>query len=251
MGGTFFYQMKPSALKNILFLDIETVATTHHFDELSETRQALWIKKSAFFREAEHQSPEELYERAGIYSEFGKIVVIAVGFFAKTGDAQEFRISSFANTVEKVLLEDFKTMIEKYFNKPEVCFCAHNGKEFDFPYIARRMVINGIALPEVLQLSGKKPWEIKHLDTLEMWKFGDYKHFTSLDLLADIFGLKSSKDDIDGSQVNAVYYEEKDLKRIDRYCQKDVAVLAQVFLKLTQLPDLESENIQWVNKEED
>lgn len=239
--------MSPSALKHILFLDIETVAQTHHFDELSENRQALWAKKSSFFKEAEQQSPEQLYERAGIYSEFGKIVVIAVGYFAKTGETQEFRISSFANNDEKALLEDFKAMIDKYFNRPEVRFCAHNGKEFDFPYMARRMVINGIALPEALQMSGKKPWEIKHLDTLEMWKFGDYKHFTSLDLLADIFGLKSSKDDIDGSQVNAVYYEENDLDRIDRYCQKDVAVLAQVFLKLTQLPDLKTEDIRWVN----
>lgn len=238
--------MNKDTLKNILFLDIETVAETQHFSALDMRKQELWKKKSAFFREAEEKTAEELYERAGIYAEFGKIVVISVGYFSQVEPDLRLRITAFSDHNEKKLLEDFAELMNTHFSHKETRLCAHNGKEFDFPYIARRMLINGIPLPFAFQLSGKKPWEIPHLDTLELWKFGDYKHFTSLDLLASIFNIESSKDDIDGSQVNAVYYNEKDLDRIVDYCKRDVSVLVQVFLSLSQLPLVLQENITLV-----
>lgn len=236
--------MNKDTLKNILFLDIETVAETKTFQELPERKQELWKKKSAFFRDAEDKTPDELYERAGIYAEFGKIVVISVGYFSELEPEPKLRITAFYGHDEKSLLQEFADLLNsKHFNSKDTKLCAHNGKEFDFPYIGRRMLVQGIELPKALQLSGKKSWEIPHLDTLELWKFGDYKHYTSLDLLASIFHIESSKDDIDGSQVNSVYYEQNDLDRIMEYCKRDVSVLVQVFLRLNQLPLVKPENI--------
>ena len=224
--------MKHAQLEKILFLDIETVAGFEQYSEMPEPLQKHWNRKASFFKESETQTPEELYGRAGIYSEFGKIVTIAVGYFHFDNEENiQLRIKAFSSDDEVKILKDFSKLLEESF-PPSIKLCAHNGKEFDFPYIARRMVIQGIELPKPLQMSGKKPWEIPHLDTLELWKFGDYKHFTSLDLLAHILGIPSSKSDIDGSQVNEVYYKEKNLDRITEYCKRDVAVLAQVFLKL-------------------
>lgn len=214
----------------LLFLDIETVAQHAHWKELPIKKQLLWEKKSLYFRSSEELSAESLYERAGIYAEFGKIVCIAVGYFHH----QELRIKAFSHEDELLVLEAFNQLILTHYNYKETQLCAHNGKEFDFPYLARRMIVHGIPLPIPFQLSTKKPWEINHIDTLELWKFGDYKHFTSLDLLADILDIESSKSDIDGSQVHQVFYQEKDLERIAHYCKRDVAVLAQVYLKLTQ-----------------
>lgn len=108
------------------------------------------------------------------------------------------------------------------------------------------MLINGLKIPKVLQLSGKKPWEINHLDTMELWKFGDHKHFTSLNLLAAIFDLPTPKGDLDGSKVREVYYQQKDLNRIARYCENDVITLAQVLLRFKGLPIIPSENITLV-----
>lgn len=236
--------MNKDTLKNILFLDIETVAETKTFQVLPERKQELWKKKSAFFRDAEDKTPDELYERAGIYAEFGKIVVISVGYFSELEPVPKLRITAFYGHDEKSLLQEFADLLNsKHFNSKDTKLCAHNGKEFDFPYIGRRMLVQGIELPKALQLSGKKSWEIPHLDTLELWKFGDYKHYTSLDLLASIFHIESSKDDIDGSQVNSVYYEQNDLDRIMEYCKRDVSVLVQVFLGLNQLPLVKPENI--------
>lgn len=238
--------MNKDTLQNILFLDIETVAETDQYEKLSERKRKLWEKKSSFFREAEQSTSEEMYERAGIYAEFGKIVVISVGFFSVIEPEFKLRIKSIYGHNEKELLQEFADLLNKNFDQKGLRLCAHNGKEFDFPYIARRMLINHIELPWTLQMAGKKPWEIPHIDTLELWKFGDYKHFTSLDLLAEIFDIETSKDDIDGSQVNGIYYNEKDLDRIMRYCMKDVAVLVQVFLSLSQFPKVKSENITMV-----
>ena len=197
-------------------------------------------KKSSFFKDSEDYSPSELYDRAGIYSEFGRIICIAVGYFHE----DELRIKAFSHHNEKSLLEEFNMLVMEHFNLKGTQLCAHNGKEFDFPYIARRMIINGITLPLPFQLSGKKPWQINHIDTMELWKFGDYKHFTSLDLLAEILGIESSKSDIDGSMVNEVFYRDNDLERITEYCKRDVSVLAQVYLKLTQNELLEGLNIK-------
>jgi DNA polymerase elongation subunit (family B) len=170
-------------------------------------------------------SPEVLYKRAGIYAEFGKIICISVGAFSKA----EFRLKSFSGDDEKKLLTEFAELLRKRYNKPEHLLCAHNGKEFDFPYIARRMVVLGIPVPTILDLAGKKPWEVNHLDTMELWKFGDFKNYTSLELLAAILDIPTPKEDIDGSQVAEVYYKLNDLNRIVHYCTKDVLTVAQIF----------------------
>jgi len=210
----------------IVFLDIETAAQYPNYKDVPERLKLLWDKKAALLSKNEDVNPKELYKRAGIYSEFGKIVCISIGYFEKK--LQKFRIKSFFSHSEKALLLAFAKMLNKYFNSENDLLCAHNGKEFDFPYIARRLLVNRIKLPKLLDIAGKKPWEIKHLDTMELWKFGDYKHYTSLDLLTAIFEIPSPKSDIDGSQVNEVYWKEDDIKRIAEYCQNDVLAIAQL-----------------------
>ncbi|MBT8295003.1 MAG: 3'-5' exonuclease [Gramella sp.] len=219
-------------LENILFLDIETVPEFRDYAEMSEEKKLLWGEKSKYQRKDDF-TPEEFYERAGIWSEFGKIVCISVGFFSFRNNSRNFRLTSFKGEEEK-LLRDFTALLEEYFFQPYHLLCAHNGKEFDFPYIARRMLIHNMSLPGKLNLFGKKPWEVPHLDTLELWKFGDYKHFTSLKLLTHVLGIPSPKEDIDGSMVREVYYEKGELDRIVEYCERDVVAIAQVILKLRQ-----------------
>ena len=233
-------------LENILFLDIETVPEEPDFNLLSAETKALYAAKTAYKRKEDSLSVEEYYARAGIWAEFGKIVCISVGFVTATSDGRQFRVRSFSGE-EADLLTAFRELLNTHFSTPQQRLCAHNGKEFDFPYIARRMLKHQLELPFVLQLMGKKPWEVPHLDTLELWKFGDYKHYTSLKLLAHFFGIPSPKDDMDGSEVARVYYEENDLARIMRYCEKDVITLAQVFLKLTVQPELKESEIVYVS----
>lgn len=216
-------------IENVLFLDIETVPAVPDYKLLDERFRKLWNKKAerlvpSNYATEQAATPEQLYPRAGIYAEFGKIICISVGAVAKG----EFRIKSFAGHDERELLLEFAELLNKKYNRQDHLLCAHNGKEFDFPYIARRMLIQVIPLPAILDLSGKKPWEVNHLDTMELWKFGDYKNFTSLDLLAAIFGIATPKDDMDGSQVSDVYYKENDLNRIVHYCTKDVLTVAQI-----------------------
>lgn len=229
-------------LEHILFLDIETVPQKPSFADLDETTQMLWEQKSQYQRKDEF-SAEEFYERAGIWAEFGKVICISVGYFIVKGDTRNFRVTSFYGE-ELELLKQFKQLLQEHFNQTRHLLCAHNGKEFDFPYIARRMVINGMNLPYKLDLFGKKPWDIPHLDTMELWKFGDYKHFTSLKLLAHILGIPSPKEDMDGSMVKGVFYEENDLNRIVSYCELDVVTTAQVFLKLRNESLLTEEEIK-------
>ena len=228
-------------LRNILFLDIETVPENAGFQELSEEKKELFEQKTKYQRK-EDQTPEEFYERAGIWAEFGKIICISVGYFTFKNDIRTFRVTSFFGE-EKQLLNDFCNLLNNHFSKPEHLLCGHNAKEFDFPFIARRMIINGIRIPEKLNLFGKKPWEVSHLDTLELWKFGDYKHYTSLKLLTNILNIPSPKDDIDGSQVAEVYYVEKDIDRIIRYCEKDVIAVAQILLRLKREEILDKSEI--------
>ena len=197
---------------------------------LDDDFKKLYADKTRYLRKEEH-TPEEYYDRAGIWAEFGKIVCISVGYFKITGDGRSFRTTSFFGEEEELLIQ-FKNLIETHFNSSRHLLCAHNGKEFDFPYIARRMIIHGIELPYKLNLFGKKPWEVPHLDTLDLWKFGDYKHYTSLKLLTKILGIPSPKDDIDGSQVRSVFYEEGDIDRIVVYCEKDTVAVAQILLRL-------------------
>jgi 3'-5' exonuclease len=230
-------------LRDILFLDIETVAISNNYQSLDERMKVQWSRKASFFKREENQSDEELFhERAGIYAEFGKIICISVGkFFDHESGELGLKTKAFYGHQESLLLQEFKNMLEKLGD--QVKLCAHNGKEFDFPYLCRRMLVNDISLPTALNLSGKKSWQVDHLDTLELWKFGDYKHYTSLDLLASIFNIPSSKSDIDGSKVNKVYYEQGDLEKIKNYCTADVSVLVQLYLKMKSFPLLKPENI--------
>lgn len=228
-------------LEHILFLDIETVPEFDDFSKLNETTKLLWEEKTSYQRKEEF-TPEEFYERAGIWAEFGKIICISVGYFNFNGNQKKFRVTSFSGEEEQILI-DFKNLLQTHFNQSFHKLCGHNIKEFDIPFIARRMIIHRIPLPDKLNLFGKKPWEIPHLDTMELWKFGDYKHFTSLKLLTHILGIPSPKDDISGDKVRAVYYEDNDIDRIITYCEKDTIAVAQLILRLKDVPLLETEEI--------
>lgn len=222
-------------LKDILFLDIETVRVVDQYSQLNERLKTQWARKANFFKREEGQTDEDLFQdRAGIYAEFGKIIVIGIGKYTEQNGALALRTRYFADHDEKKLLTEFRESLEKM--GPGVRLCAHNGKEFDFPYICRRSLVNDLPIPSVLNMSGKKPWEVGHLDTMEMWKFGDFKHYTSLDLLAAIFDIPTSKGVMDGSMVSEVYHQQGDLKKIAEYCIGDVVAVAQLYLKMKGLP---------------
>lgn len=228
----------------ILFFDIETVPQTFDYNELDEKGQGLWDRKTRFIQQREDLNAEEVYEKAGIYAEFGKVVCISLGFVLQKEGETQIRIKSIANEDEIVLLQEFLDLLNSYYNSPDFLFCAHNGKEFDIPFLCRRILINNLKIPYMLNVSGKKPWEIKHLDTMELWKFGDYKNYTSLDLLTYIFKIPTPKDDMDGSQVAKVFYQDKDLDRIIHYCEKDVVATIQLFRKYQGDTLIEEEFIQ-------
>ena len=213
---------------NILFLDIETVPQHAAFAEAPKEIRDLWEKKSRMLNKGQDETPDSIYRQAGIYAEFGKIICISCGFFSS---GRILRIKSFYGDDEKIILLEFTGLLKKFFTRNDKLLCAHNGKEFDFPFLARRMIVNGVPIPAVLDSAGKKPWEVHHLDTMELWKFGDYKSYTSLLLLATILGIQTPKDDIDGSMVWGVYWKEKNLGRIVNYCQKDVLTVAQIILR--------------------
>lgn len=245
-------------LNNILYLDIETVSQHESYHQLSEDWKNLWDHK-AMQREIKDplmHTPESVYPRASIYAEFGKVICISCGYLQGEGEDRKLTLKSFYGDDEKILLTDFADSIRKWEkNKAGVAdlaskgLCAHNGREFDFPYLCRRMIINGVALPESFKMAGKKPWEVKHLvDTLELWKFGDNKNYITLKLMAAVFNIPSPKDDIDGSMVYAVYWKDKNLSRIVEYCQKDVITLAQILLRFYCQPLIKSENISIKNE---
>ena len=232
-------------VNNILFLDIETVPQFPDYLSLPEDWKQLWDTKSvSLLKYHEGQTNETLYPRAGIYAEFGKIVCISCGVLQGNGGQRKIVIKSFAGDDEKIVLQRFIDMLNKWMAGEPKYLCAHNGKEFDFPYLCRRMIINSLPLPAVLNISGKKPWEVNHLDTLELWKFGDFKSYTSLNLLAHTLGIATPKDDIDGSMVWEVYWKEMNLQRIVTYCQKDVVTVAQIFLRMNGEPLIEAPNIE-------
>ncbi len=231
-------------ITNVLFLDIETVPQYKDFDSLPEEFKEFWDRKSSYFRNDDQQA-SDVYQRAGIYSEFGKIICISVGILIIKDNEKHFRLKSFYGDDEKAVLTEFSEMIKKYHeSNRELQLCAHNGKEFDFPYIARRMLINDLKLPKILDIAGKKPWEVMFLDTMELWKFGDYKNYTSLNLLSHIFNIPTPKDDIDGSMVAEVYWKDKDIQRIVKYCEKDVLTIAQLILKYKGEDLITKENIE-------
>jgi 3'-5' exonuclease len=229
-------------LEKVLFLDIETVPMVSDYQLLPDVFRKLWDHKAEILGKQDSDTPDKLFIRAGIYAEFGRIICISVGFVKN----REFRIKSFYGDDEFELLKEFSEMLTRHFNSRDNLLCAHNGKEFDYPYIARRMLINGLKLPDIINIAGKKPWEVPHLDTLELWKFGDYKSYTSLDLLAAVFGIKTPKEDIDGGRVADVYYREKNLDRIVRYCQCDTLTVAQLLLCYLGKPKIKEEDIIYV-----
>jgi uncharacterized protein YprB with RNaseH-like and TPR domain len=232
-------------IEDVLFLDIETVPIAPSLEKLDQPMKVLWDKKSKQFRLPE-QSAEDVYERAGIYSEFGKIICISVGYI-KEKDPYSLRLKSFFGDDEKTILSEFSIMRSKFSkSNREALLCAHNGKEFDYPYIARRMIINKLLIPDLLDNAGKKPWEVKLLDTMDLWKFGDYKNYTSLDLLTSVLGIPTPKDDIDGSMVAGIYYIEKNIERIVKYCEKDVVAITQVLLRFMNKPMVTPDRIESV-----
>ncbi|MBT8221171.1 MAG: ribonuclease H-like domain-containing protein [Bacteroidia bacterium] len=242
-------------LSKILFLDIETVSIQSSYQDLSESFKALWNRKAQLInRSVEPITPEiaeELYwNKAGIFAEFGKIICISVGVLIidKKTRKIDCRVKSFKSDVEKELLNDFCEMVVQYYNDPDIhTICGHNIKEFDIPYICRRLIVNQMPLPHIFNIPGRKPWETQFLlDTMTLWKFGDYKHFTSLKLLTEILDIPSPKEDIDGSDVNKVYWEDKDLDRIAAYCEKDVLAVVQLLFRFKGMPLLKSNQVRFI-----
>jgi len=232
-------------INNVLFLDIETIPQYPSYSQLPDEWKKLWDLKAQYLvRNKEEETTESVYPRAGIYAEFGRIICISCGYITGSSFDKKITIKSFAGDDEKKILSEFSEMLKKWAGENPKYLCAHNGKEFDFPYICRRLIINKLSIPSLLNISGKKPWEVAHLDTMDLWKFGDFKNYTSLNLLAHTLAIPTPKDDIDGSMVWAVYWNEKNLDRIVTYCQKDVVTVAQIFLRMNGESLIGPENIE-------
>ena len=235
-------------IRNTLIIDIETASISGSYNDLDERLKKQWDRKAVCLKNVDQLPTDELFfERAGIFAEFGKVICIAAGLFVKTKSGEMgLRIKAYTGKNEKDILTGFKDLINNKLDSEKLILCAHNGKDFDFPYLCRRYLVNEIEIPKALQISGKKPWEINHIDTMEMWRFGDRRNYSSLDLMASIFGIDSSKKDLDGSMVNKVYYEDKDIKQIEAYCKQDVYVTANLLLKLNLMAVIKESNITFV-----
>ncbi len=241
-----------SDLSKILFLDIETVPMVEYFEQLSDSMQTLWLTKYSSIKRLAKQELDEVadddgyFRNAGIFSEFSKIVCISVGFFYRKQGQWSIRIKSFCGDDEKAILTDFDDMIQQLFQRDNYFLCGHNIKEFDIPFICRRFLINGLLLPSAINVAGKKPWEVPFVDTLELWRFGDYKGYTSLKLIAEVLGVPTPKDDIDGSEVASVYYKERNISRIVTYCQKDVLATARIYQRMNNMAMVSDEFVEFL-----
>lgn len=229
-------------LKNLLFIDIETASEEADYSDLSEAMQELWAKKGK--KVSPEATAEESYKQwAALFAEFGKVITIGLGYFFQEEDEVHFKVKSLDYSREEDILREIANMLA---NKKKLRLVAHNGLSFDYPYLGRRMLINRIPLPTTLDLMAKKPWEIRHLDTLQLWKFGEGRNYTSLALLCEVLGVPSSKDDLDGSLVSQTYHYSKELDRISEYAQQDVIATARILLRLYGLPTLSDDHIHWV-----
>lgn len=226
-------------IEKILFLDIETAPLVYEYKYLDEAAKELWDKKWQYNKEI---SPEQHYSKAGIYAEFSKVIVIGLGYY----NQNKFRVKTIASANEMEVLTQFSELLKQHFNTTSHLLCAHNGKEFDFPFLCRRFLINNLPLPKTLQIQGLKPWEVKHIDTMDLWKFGDIKNYSSLSLLAHVFGIPSPKDDMDGSMVGKTFYEENNLDKIANYCKKDVITLARIYRRFAGIGNLNEDDIIFV-----
>ena len=238
--------MTQKDFENILFIDIETVPITKSYKDLPEVFRKLWNDKHLLLKDTTDEPSLSFEGRAGIYAEFGKIICISAGFFFLDKKERNFRVKSFSSDNEAEILKEFADLLSKNFNTTKHIICGHNIKEFDIPYICRRILINGVRLPKNLDQSGKKPWETNYIDTLQLWKFGDFKSYTSLKLLAALFNVDTPKDDIDGKDVARVYWQENNLERIATYCQKDVLTTAQLLLRFNNLSLLQEDEVTFL-----
>ena len=232
-------------LEDLLFIDIETVPAVPSYHELEAEMQVFWNKKAQQLAKSD-ADPAAVFERAGLFAEFGQIICVSIGMLRKLSDNRfGIRLKSFAGPDEKVLLEELSEVLNKLNGKP-YCLCGHNIREFDIPYLCRRMLLNDLCIPKLVDCTGLKPWEIPHLDTMQLWRFGDSKSYASLDLLATLFRIPSPKSDISGADVARVFYEDQDLDRISRYCQQDVLTVAQLLLRFKSLPLIEEVDVEIV-----
>lgn len=231
------------ALKRILFFDIETAPLQANYYELNNTMRELWDMRIAHFKPEAVANDEYYDQKAGVYAEFSKVICISMGFFTKSSEdgGWIFRVKSFYGHDEVEILENVFALFSKYFSN--FYLCGHNIKTFDVPFLCRRAIINGIRVPDLLNINSRKPWEIPFIDTMHLWKFGDYRNYTSLHLLTTVLNVPSPKEDMTGSDVAHVYWEEQDLERIKRYCEQDVLAIARVVLRFKSLPLMELDRI--------
>lgn len=242
--------LKNGQLRNLLFIDIETVPQYSSHDQLPNEWQTLWNEKQQIYKNIEGSAAENYLNRAGIFSEFAKVVCISLGYFHYQRElrADVFRIKTFAAENEKQLLMDFAKLIHDYFDADKFQFCGHNIREFDIPFLCRRLMINHIPLPDMLDVSGKKPWELNDIDTLHLWRFGDHKNYTSLKLMAAALGIPSPKDEIEGKDICHEYWIKKNLEGIVHYCQKDVITVARLLMRFRNEPELlQEKDVIFVN----
>lgn len=233
--------------QNLLFIDIETVSEKATYQNLTENWQELWTEKTQRILPSENTAAEFYEQRAGVMAEFAKVICISIGYFKYEGEVMQLRIKSFYADEEKKVLQDFIATLNKMeIQNNKWCFAGHNIKEFDIPFLCRRLLINGMPIPEYIDFQNMKPWETNCIDTFQYWRFGDYKNYTSLKLLAATLGIASPKDDIDGSQVGEVYWKENDLQRIVTYCQKDIITTANILLRFKNMPLIEHNNVVFV-----
>lgn len=239
--------MQNVPLENLFLMDIETVSSKESFHLLEDHWKELWGEKIKRHLSPD-STPEEMYpQRAAIFAEFARVICISFGYFKKENEGWELRIKSLYGHNEQRILEEFSATINNLpANKKNWIFTGHNVKEFDIPFLCRRMLANNVSIPKRLNFQNMKPWETPILDTLHLWRFGDYKNYTSLKLLAAVLGVPSPKDDIDGSQVGNVYWKEKDLKRISVYCEKDVLTVGNIMLRFRGLPILNEGQVVFV-----